>query len=438
MNRNKFTPISLANFRSVETIVNHLSEEQLFDIEVVGSVLPFRTNNYVVEELIDWNAIPNDPVFLLMFPQREMLSPDHYDAIATLLKTGTRPEVIQQKAEQIRLALNPHPAGQLEHNVPHFEGEPFSGVQHKYDQTMLFFPKQGQTCHAHCTFCFRWPQFVGMDELKFSTDEAQKMIAYLQEHPEISDVLFTGGDPLIMPGKILAAYIDALLLADIPHLRTIRIGSKVLTFWPHRFTSDKDASELLDLFRRVQKSGKHLALMAHFNHYQEMQTETVRQAIALIRDTGAQIRTQSPLLRGINDDPVVWSTMWRKQVQLGMIPYYMFIARDTGAQEYFAVTLEEAWNIFREAYQNVSGVARTVRGPSMSTDPGKVQVLGITELQGEKLFVLNFIQGRNKEWAQRPFFAQYDPEAIWFSDLEPAFDEDHFFFETESEDIFSH
>ena len=115
-------------------------------------------------------------------------------------------------------------------------------------------------------------------------------------------------------------------------------------------------------------------------------------------------------MRRINDDPAVWRDMWKKQVKLGCIPYYMFIARDTGAQDYFAVPLVRAWKIFREAYQQVSGLARTVRGPSMSAYPGKVQVLGVNEIGGEKVFVLRFLQGRNSNWIGKTFFAKIRPE----------------------------
>ncbi len=121
--------------------------------------------------------------------------------------------------------------------------------------------------------------------------------------------------------------------------------------------------------------------------------------------------------------------MWREQVNLGIIPYYMFIARDTGAQDYFAVTLDQAWRIYQKAIQKVSGVCRTVRGPSMSCAPGKVQVLGIQKIHGEQVFVLNFLQGRNPDWVGRPFFAKYNPKAIWLNDLEPAFGQEEFFFE---------
>ena len=118
-----------------------------------------------------------------------------------------------------------------------------------------------------------------------------------------------------------------------------------------------------------------------------------------------------------------------EQVKLGMVPYYMFIARDTGAQHYFAVSLEKAWRTYRKAYQSVSGIARTVRGPSMSAAPGKVHVLGINEINGENVFTLQFLQGRNSAWVGKPFFAEYNPKAIWLNDLNPAFGESKFFYE---------
>jgi hypothetical protein len=185
---------------------------------------------------------------------------------------------------------------------------------------------------------------------------------------------------------------------------------------------------MLQLFRKVMDSGIHLAFMAHFNHPAELSPAAVEEAVSRIRDTGAQIRTQAPLLNHINADPGIWAEMWKKQVSLGMIPYYMFIARDTGAKDYFAVPLDKAWKIFRNAYQQVSGICRTVRGPSMSANPGKVQILGVTNIENRKVFVLNFLQGRNPDWVGRPFFAQYDPKAEWLSDLKPAFGDTEFFY----------
>ena len=137
---------------------------------------------------------------------------------------------------------------------------------------------------------------------------------------------------------------------------------------------------------------------------------------------------QFPVLDHINASADIWAEIWRKQVNLGLIPYYMFVPRDTGAQEYFAVSLEKAYRIYSEAYGKVSGMCRTVRGPSMSFDPGKIHIIGITEVNGEKVFALRFIQARNPKWVNQIFFAKYNPEAMWLNDLEPAFGAKEFFF----------
>jgi len=424
----KYQPYFLKNFKNIPQIKN-LTEQQIFDIEVVSHVLPFRTNNYVVNELINWDNIPNDPIYILNFPQKEMLLPDHYDRIASMLKAGASEKDISIVANQIRSELDPHPAGQLTLNRPTLDGEILKGIQHKYRETMLFFPTQGQTCHAFCTFCFRWPQFTGIADYKFAMSEIEPVIQYIQQHNSITDILFTGGDPLFMKTKVLAGYIDALLSADLPNLRTIRIGTKSLAYWPYRFLSDDDSDGLLELFEKIVASGKHLAIMAHFNHPRELETNSVQMAIARIRSTGAQIRSQSPVMKHINNDPDLWASMWQKQVELGIIPYYMFVARNTGAQHYFSIPLEETWQIFREAYQKISGLARTVRGPIMSCLPGKVQVLGVDEIMGEKVFMLRSIQNRNPDNVMRPFFAKYNPDAIWYDDLEPAFGKEKFFIE---------
>ena len=426
----KYNSFMLHNFRNIPQ-VQLISSEIIEAIEVVGSVLPFKTNNYVVDNLIDWNNVPNDSMFKLTFPQRDMLLPHHYDFMERVIKSGADKKALKEAANKIRLQLNPHPAGQLEYNVPMIEGDKLYGMQHKYRETVLFFPSQGQTCHAYCTFCFRWPQFVGMNDLKFASKEAEHLLKYVQAHEEVSDVLFTGGDPLIMKTKHLETYIRPLLDANIKHLRNIRIGTKALGYWPYRFLTDDDADDLLNLFSDVKKAGKQLALMAHFNHPVELSSDAVAQAIQKINDAGAVIRTQSPVLKHINDEANLWSDMWKKQVELGCIPYYMFVARNTGAQHYFSIPLVDAWKLFRKAYQNVSGICRTVRGPSMSCLPGKVQLIGVSEIKEEKIMVFRMIQGRNSDWAARPFFAEYDEDAIWYTDLKPAFGEEKFFFTDE-------
>lgn len=424
---NQLKTFTLQNYRSIPQLEN-ISSEFIKDIEIVGRVLPFKTNNYVIDELIDWDNIETDPIFTLNFPRKGMLEKKYYAIVENLLNKDADKSTLDDKIKDIRLSLNPNPAGQ-EHNIPYLGEIKLKGIQHKYPETVLFFPSQGQTCHAYCTFCFRWPQFSGMSGLKFAMKEADLFLKYLRVHKEVTDVLFTGGDPMVMNAAILGSYIKPLLSPEFEHIRSIRIGTKSLAYWPYRYLTDSDSDDIIRLFEEINNSGKNLSIQAHFNHPKELSTDAVKQAVKKIRNTGAQIRTQSPLLRHINDKPELWAEMWRKQVDLGCIPYYMFIARDTGSKHYFEIPLEKCWNIFRKAYRQVSGLCRTVRGPSMSDHAGKIQVIGIQEIKGEKIFILRFIQGRNPLWVDVPFFAEYDPKATWFNQLKPAFGKEKFFFE---------
>ena len=154
--------------RNLEDIpqIQQLSQRDRQAMAVVANVLPFRVNNYVVDELIDWQSIPDDPIFQLTFPQPGMLEANHFQQMAETLDSGKNSTDIRAVADKIRHELNPHPGGQLQHNVPLLDDEPVPGVQHKYRETVLVFPSAGQTCHAYCTFCFRWAQFVGGDTPK--------------------------------------------------------------------------------------------------------------------------------------------------------------------------------------------------------------------------------------------------------------------------------
>jgi KamA family protein len=397
-----------------------LAPAERLAVRAVATVLPFRTNSYVVENLIDWEAAPDDPIYRLVFPQPDMLPAADVRRLADMI-SGVAPQAgLRAAAHEIRMRLNPHPAGQRLLNAPSLDGRPLPGLQHKYPETVLFFPRQGQTCHAYCTYCFRWAQFVDEPDLKMATDDIDTLVAYLGEHQEVTSVLITGGDPMIMGEPVLRRYLEPLLDPRLEHLESIRIGTKSLSYWPQRFVTDPDADATLRLFAEVADSGRTLALMAHFSHPRELEPSVLAQAVRRIRGTGAVIRTQAPLIRSINDDPATWRAMWRTQVRQGMIPYYMFVERDTGPQDYFAVPLARGYEIFRDAYQGVSGLGRTVRGPSMSATPGKVCVDGVTEVAGLKVFVLRMIQARDPLLVGTPFFARFDPAATWLTDLEPA------------------
>ncbi len=431
LNSPHYTAYGMHNLDRITQLMA-LPAEHRQDFDLVSRVLPFRTNNYVVEELIDWNAVPEDPIFQLTFPQPGMLSARHRMALRTLKAESASTERWRNTVACIRSEMNPHPAQQTTHNVPHLDGCPMDGMQHKYPETVLVFPRQGQTCHAFCTYCFRWAQFCGADQHRFSCGDPMAPVRYIEAHHEVTDVLITGGDPLVMRAKALQRYIDPLLAIPGRRPATIRIGTKSLAYWPYRFFADRDADDLMRLFERIVKSGRQLAIMAHFTHPRELSTPAVEMALKRLQAVGATIRCQSPVVRHVNDGSGIWAEMWRRQVALGLVPYYMFVARDTGPERYFRLPLARTWLIYSRALRQVSGLGRTVRGPSMSASPGKILVDGVAEIHGERVFVLKFLQGRNPDWVNRVFFARYSDTAAWFDELKPALGQEQFFFQCRS------
>ena len=423
-----FLTYNLNNLDSIQQL-RRLPDDLRRAIPVVGRVFPIRTNNYLVDELIDWDNVETDPIYKLNFPCREMLYPEHYDHIEGLIKSGASISSLREAVQEIRIELNPCSVQTMDDNLPVIGGRKQQGIIHSYPETVLFFPAEGQMCHAHCTYCFRWHQFVGEEEEIFTSTDVKSLVSYVSQHEEVQDILFTGGDPLFMKADILAGYIDRILDADIPHLNAIRFGTKAITYWPYRFLTDPDADKLLTMFEKIIAKGKHVAIVANINHPRELSTGAAQDAIARIRSAGAEIRAQSPLLRNINDDHAICSALWREEVRLGIIPYYQFVVRDTGARHYFGVPLVDALNIFREAYRKVSGICRTVRGPCMSTQQGKVQVLDVQELHGEKAILLRYLQSPVSDHVLRTFYAVYDEQAEWFSDLKPFRSEDAIFFQ---------
>lgn len=234
---------------------------------------------------------------------------------------------------------------------------------------------------------------------------------------------------MVMKSAMFESYLEPFLRKKPGNLTHIRIGTKALGYWPYRFLTDRDSDDLMRLFEKIADKGYHLAVMAHFSHNRELETPGVEKAIKRLKSAGAEIRCQAPLIKHINDDPLVWSEMWKSQVKLGAVPYYMFVERDTGPKSYFALPLSRAYEIYTKAYRSISGLCRTARGPSMSASEGKVMVEGISEINGEKVFVLKFVQARDIEWTNRVFYAKYNEKASWLDELEPAFSQDEFFFE---------
>ncbi|MFJ5772731.1 KamA family radical SAM protein [Streptomyces sp. NPDC093094] len=393
-----------------------IPEDALASVRAVSQVLPFRVNEYVLSELVDWHRIPDDPVYQLVFPQRGMLAAKDESLLVDMLRRGVPRRELAAEVARIRAGLNPHPSGQKELNVPRLAGEELAGVQHKYRETVLYFPQQGQTCHSYCTYCFRWAQFIGDADLRFAAPGPAGLVEYLKLHPAVSDVLVTGGDPMVMTTERLRGHLEPVLSVDT--VRTVRIGTKSVAYWPQRFVTDPDADDVLRLFEDVVASGRNLAVMAHFSHPRELETALARRALARIRATGALVYCQAPLIAHVNDDARTWAELWRGELSAGAVPYYMFVERDTGPRQYFEVPLVRAYDIFRAAYQKLPGLARTVRGPVMSATPGKVAVDGVEETPRGRFLRLRMLQARRPELVGRPFLARWSATAAWMDQLE--------------------
>lgn len=415
----RYITYNAKNYRKIEYL-RYLPEKVKKEIDIVSKVIPFKTNNYVVDHLINWENYEEDPVYILTFPNKDMLPGHQYEKVKHAVENNYAKQDLYRVINEVRMDMNPHPANQAS-NVPRLNGEELTGMQHKYRDIVLFFPSQGQTCHAHCTFCFRWPQFTKELDLKFAMREIDQAAEYIRQNESVNEILFTGGDPMIMNPGTISKYVDYLIDAKIPNLKTIRFGTKSLTYWPFTFLPEfnPEARDMLDMFRRIVDNGYHLAFMAHFNHYQEMQTEVLEKAVRNIRETGAEIRTQAPVLNHINNDSDVWAKMWNIQVNLGMVPYYMFIERETGPYDYFKVPLADVYDLYQQAAIKTGSFAKTITAPVMSAAMGKVQILGVVEnpVDGKKYFMLQYVRHRDYTQTFKPFFMHYDEKATWVTQL---------------------
>jgi L-lysine 2,3-aminomutase len=415
----RFITYNAKNFREIE-YMKYIPEDIKREIDIVASVIPFKTNNYVVDYMIDWENYENDPIYVLNFPNRKMLTENQYDRAKNVLDGNHSRLDINRVVNKIRMEMNPHPAQQMT-NVPVLDGEKLEGSQHKYKDIILFFPSQGQTCHAHCTFCFRWPQFIKDLDLKFSMRDIEKVVEYIRRNESINEILFTGGDPMVMSPEELAKYVDVLLDSRLANLLNIRFGTKSLSYWPFTFLPEfsDEAGDMLKILRKITESGKHLSIMAHFNHPVELENEIVQQAIYNVRQTGAEIRTQSPILNHINNDSDAWARMWKMQVSLGMIPYYMFVERETGPYDYFSIPLARVFETYENAIRESGSFAKTLTGPVMSADKGKVHIMSIVTnpVDGIKYFMMQYVRHRDYKKTFRPFFMEFDEDATWVDQL---------------------
>ena len=346
--------------------VEQLSPDQRDRLGPVAARYVFRANDYYLG-LIDWDD-PQDPIRQLIIPREEELS-----------EWGT---LDASNEESITVA---------------------QGVQHKYTDTVLLLCNE--VCGAYCRYCFRKRLF--MDDNDEATNDVSEGLAYIAANPQVTNVLLTGGDPLLMSTRRLTEIFESL--RAIPHVQIIRIGSKMPAFDPYRVLNDQD---LQSVFRTYSTPQQRIYLMAHFDHPRELTPLAIQGIDSCIRN-GVICVNQCPLLRGINDDPSVMSELYSTLSYIGCTPYYLFQGRPTAGNEPYEVPIVEGWTIFQQALKRGSGLSRRARF-CMSHETGKVEILGVDE---EHIY-LRYHQAKDKTDLGRFFVCRRDDEAYWLDQLE--------------------
>ncbi|MBS6398131.1 MAG: KamA family radical SAM protein [Clostridiales bacterium] len=274
-----------------------------------------------------------------------------------------------------------------------------TGLQHKYRETALILSTN--RCAMYCRHCFR-KRLVGLgdDEIAKNFDD---MMEYIRAHREISNVLVSGGDSLMLSNQMLRRYLEALTAMD--HLDLIRFGTRIPVVWPQRVLEDQ---ELQDIFR-TYAGRKQIYIVSQFNHPREL-TPEAKEVIRIFREMGIVFKNQTVLLKGVNDDPAVLGQLLKDMTAAGIVPYYIFQCRPVrGVKNQFQVPLKKGVKIVDAAKNMQNGQGKCIRY-CMSTPKGKIEVLG--ELpDGQMLFKFN--QAKNMEDAARLFQMELSEEQCW-------------------------
>lgn len=321
-------------------------------------------------QLINWED-PNDPIKKIIFP-----------SVAELDVSGSYDT-----------------SGEKENTV-------LTGLQHKYRETALLLVTN--RCAGYCRYCFR-KRLVGIP-----TNETLKLfdqaVEYIKEHPEITNVLISGGDPLVLPTDVIEYFLSEL--SKIPHLKFIRFGSRVPVFYPMRIYEDK---KLLAVFSKYSTPERRIYLVTHFNHPKEV-TEEARKAVDSLIRSGVPVSNQAVLLRGINDAPETLATLMKEITSAGVIPYYVFQCRPVKrVKSHFQVPLKEAYWIVERAKQKLDGHAKRFRF-IMSHKTGKIEIVGIIENE----IYLKYHQCKDPKKVGKLFKRLLTPKAGWLDDLKPV------------------
>ncbi|MFW6095018.1 MAG: hypothetical protein ACOC8S_01115 [Bacteroidota bacterium] len=447
MFESKIRYAGLKGFREIVSILkdNGIDIGYIEERELFIKIYRFMATRHVLNA-IDWSDFANDSLFQLVFPQPDMIKSETINAYKSAKTEEERQKLVD---DYIKSNTNPHD-GKQQLNKPWYEDETgdleiLEGSQHKYPQCQLIFDKTTQSCFAFCTYCFRHAQVRG-DEDMFIQEEVKPVHEYLKKHKEVTDILITGGDGGYMPYDRLREYVIPLVEdKELAHIKTVRIGSRALTYQPE-FILEDDYTKYLELFKYLVNNGIQVAWMAHFSTPRELLNLPTIAATRRLKAYGITVKSQSPIMNHISlftDDKGKvdidksaqnWIDLGNIFAMLGIGFHSMYLARPTGEHHYFTVPVAEIDKVFSKIYRSLPSINRPSRYITQTSSAGKVSIIGTTEINGEKVFVLKFNESRNMEWMDKVFLAKYDDKENTIEHLKP-FEGEKFFFEDELRQI---
>ena len=349
--------------------LKQLSEQERDELKKITNRFPFRSNEHYLS-LIDWDDT-DDPIRQIIIPR------------------------IQELEEWGRLDPSDEKAYTI---VP--------GLEHKYNSTALLLVSD--VCDGICRYCFRKRFFI--ESHKEHMLDLPVALQYIKEHSEITNVLLTGGDPLVLTTSKLENIVRQL--REIEHVQIIRIGTKAPAFNPYRIVDDP---ALLEMIEKYSTERKKIYVMTHFVHPREL-TDLAIKAVHLLQKAGAEIANQMPLIKGLNDNPEVLAELLAKLSFIGAVPYYIFQCRPALGNKAYTVPIEQGYEIIEQAKARVSGLAKRTRFV-MSHSSGKIEIIGKTE----ELVYFKYHRAAEDEDSGRFLAFKSNPTACWLEDYDEVF-----------------
>lgn len=233
---------------------------------------------------------------------------------------------------------------------------PAPNILHKYHNRLLFMLKN--SCAINCRYCFR--RHFPYDEVKSGKASWQQSLAYIREHTELEEVILSGGDPLMAKDSELSWLLNEL--EQIPHVKTLRIHSRLPVVIPNRITDE--------LCEHLAQSRLHCVLVTHINHANEIDN-VFAEKIAKLKRVGVVVLNQSVLLKGVNDNAETLKALSDKLFAYGILPYYLHLLDKVEGASHYYIDDKAASEIYRELQRITSGYLVPKLAREIAREPNK-------------------------------------------------------------------